>query len=710
MAVTKLPSGAHSPSTGWIFQGPWAEADQQLITQTLNERVLHRTQAQADPWLFIAHPSGYYAHTPTAHAPGHGYREDTAAELADGLWGHYFTLRLGPLVLAATLPAPSPSPVSHPTPETPSSDDLRESLVCEWQALEHFQNALAHIRHAEYAAAKRELQLSFGLCPANSFYNYRRVETLGDVESYLGDDVAAERHYAQALELATSYRESWADTELRLKLAWCALRRAKIGQARSLIDAALRVCEHGREADGGSRSLNYVHGLALATLADLHLHALDLNAALTAAHQAAAIASRLGQSYGEKARLYAYLAWQLYRHGETTAARSLATRAWTALDRWVPVASAQTEAMRSTLTTILDGTPQPPSSSKMAALPPRRQLIADALAAVWRMQSWVEQTAALHDLAPHLAPGQLHMPLHDLLVWDDTDRRFFAPYRTLLEADLALAISGAARVPGRHIRALVAIDATRFAMHVHEHLYAETLMRLRDRVALEDHALLAQRIDVCASEWGQQLATVDDDYVCGRIEGLLVLAPQLQAHVQQAVVAQIEARLLAQLAGQRFASAVFLAALPALARLGAGTSVFEAVVQAQPRSSRMWIACLAHATTLAREELRTWIVETVFHALKESAPYGSTTVIAELIHHMAPYLQGDEVDAALALITPVRAIVPRVRALVALADVLAPEPRQAVLATAWQAAQRSTKADAAGTALATIAARVASST
>ena len=359
MAVTKLPSGAHSPPAGWIFQGPWAEADQQLITQTLNERVLHRAQAQADPWLFIAHPSGYYAHTPAAHAPGHGYREDTAAELADGLWGHYFTLRLGPLVLAATLPVPSPSPVSSPAPETPSPADLRESLVCEWQALDHFQNALAHIRHAEYAAAKRELQLSLGLCPANSFYNYRRVETLGDVESYLGDDLAAERHYAQALELATSYRESWADTELRLKLAWCALRRAQIGQARGLIDAAIRVCEHGREADGGSRSLNYVHGLALATLADLHLHALDLNAALTAAQQAAAIAGRLGQSYGEKARLYAYLAWQLYRHGETTAARSLATRAWTALDRWVPVASAQTEAMRSTLTTILGGTPQP---------------------------------------------------------------------------------------------------------------------------------------------------------------------------------------------------------------------------------------------------------------------------------------------------------------------------------------------------------------
>jgi hypothetical protein len=58
--------------------------------------------------------------------------------------------------------------------------------------------------------------------------------------------------------------------------------------------------------------------------------------------------------------------------------------------------------------------------------------------------------------------------------------------------------------------------------------------------------------------------------------------------------------------------------------------------------------------------------------------------------HLAPYLQRDEVDAALALITPVRAIVPRVWILVALPDALAPEPRQTAMATAWQAAQRST--------------------
>jgi hypothetical protein len=91
MASAILPDHPPPPATGWLFHGPWTETDRHLITQTLSERVLHRGQAQADPWLFVAHKGDYYAHCPTFHAPEYGYCEHDAAELADALWGHYFT-------------------------------------------------------------------------------------------------------------------------------------------------------------------------------------------------------------------------------------------------------------------------------------------------------------------------------------------------------------------------------------------------------------------------------------------------------------------------------------------------------------------------------------------------------------------------------------------------------------------------------------------
>jgi len=541
------------------------------------------------------------------------------------------------------------------------------------------------------------------------FYSYKRVETLGDIESYLGDDTAAEQHYERALALSTSYRETWADTELRLKLAWCALRKQRCEQARAHIDAALAQCELGRGEHGGSRSLNYVHGLALATLADLYLHQLDVDSALIVARDATKMASRLGQSYGEKARLYTYLAWQLYLHGETAEARALARRAWAALDQWVPIESTQTQAMRTTLTTVLGGQHQRPRSTLTMTLPPFATMVATALDAARKMESWSEQAWALHTLAPYLKPGQLQPPFDDIIVWGEEDRRFFAPYRILLEADFALAMEGPRKRVASIVKALVRLEPNAFGILANEPLYAETLLRLRDQVEPHLREVIVHRVETCAATWGDQLGSSGDEHLCGPVEGLTVLLSDVQEQTKSKLVGQIEACLLKQLQGQTYSSSVFLAALPTLARLGAGAAVVEAIVKAQPRSPRMWIACLAHAVALNLDELRGWIVETVLGNLKRSAPYGSTTEIAEIICHLAPYLQGDEIHQALTLATPVRAIVPRVRALVAVAAALQSEEREAVLVPAWQAASRSKHADTIGEALTTIVVHVAAS-
>ena len=131
----------------------------------------NKTQALADPWLFLATQEGYYAHCPTIHQSGYGYCEDTAADLADTLWGHYFTLRLGPLVLAASPPESPPSDNHMPGTPAPALPDIRERLAREHEALEHFQDALEHIRQGAYAAAKQEMQISLTLYPASDYYS-----------------------------------------------------------------------------------------------------------------------------------------------------------------------------------------------------------------------------------------------------------------------------------------------------------------------------------------------------------------------------------------------------------------------------------------------------------------------------------------------------------------------------------------------------------
>ena len=72
------------------------------------------------------------------------------------------------------------------------------SLEREWEALAHFESACDLLADAEYGVAKHELELSLSLYPTTSFYDHKRVETLGDIESCLGEDEAAGQHYQRA--------------------------------------------------------------------------------------------------------------------------------------------------------------------------------------------------------------------------------------------------------------------------------------------------------------------------------------------------------------------------------------------------------------------------------------------------------------------------------------------------------------------------------
>lgn len=707
MPLAALPAGYTPPETGWLFAGLWPEADAALISQTLKERVLHPTQARSDTWLFIAHEGRYYAHSPKAHEPGWGYSEDEVGELAETLWGHYFMRRLGPLILSSSLPEAPPAPAPETVPSEPDTAtvDFVEAFERSQQALEHFHTALALIREGDYAAAKREMEISLRIDPPSTFYDYKRVETLGDVESYLGDDSAAERHYKHSLTLATHVRDTWAYTELRLKLAWCALRRDSMEDARAYIDDAVRLCERGRAEDGGNRRLNYEHGLALATLADFHLHQFDLDAALATAREAATIAARLGQSYEDKTRLYAYLAWQLYLHGEVEAAREHATRAAIALGRWLPVETTQTQALRTTLTMILGSLPAA-RAAKTEVAPSPQAMVAEALAAVRSMGDWVKQTDALHALAPLLEPGQLRPPYADIIAWSDEERAFFRHHDVLLRADLALAMPGQRAVPAATIRALLALRADAFRSEEHEYLQAKTLVRLRAMVEGSDRRRIERRIESCAREWCAEIGATREDRVFGPMRGLAVLLPHLGAQSRSDAVATMEACLTRQLAGGQYFPSLFLATLPPLAKLGAGGEVFETAVRLERSPPDMWIACLEHAVTRGLDELREALVEATLRALKLSATYGSTTVVADAIGHLAPYLRGDEVHQALALATPVRAIAPRVAALAAVALALPVDERPSVIAAAWKAAHRSKNADTTGEALTELVVRV----
>jgi tetratricopeptide (TPR) repeat protein len=706
MTLLRLPLAVAAPHTGWTFHGSWATTDRDRIERVLRERIPNPTQAQADPWLFLIHNAAYYAHSPAVHAAGVGYCAPSADDLADLLWDHYFSLRLGPLAWAPPTPAasqaPAPLTASSDAPAS-TADSLIVGLEREWEALEHFETACDLLADGEYAAAKRELELSLSLYPATGFYDHKRVETLGDIESCLGEDEAARQHYQRALDLALAWRESWTHTELRLKLAWCLLRQASIDEAHRIVETALAICQASAVEDASKgRGLTYVLALALATLADVYFHRNDTDLAIAAARQAARVAGRLGQAYAQKVRLLMYLAWQLYRHDEATEARALAQRAQATLDRWMPLDARHVRALRATLATILGVTSRERKPASRTMLPSLEVSITQALAAARAMQDWLRQLLALHRLAPYLRAGQVTPPFTDIHVWSE-ELAHEKDYQILLAADLHHALAGAEDTILTAAQRLSRIDCHAFRYLGHEWLYAESLVQMRDRLSASTRAAVENHMVICAMAWRAALhERIAEDAKIQLIEGLAVLLPHLPPDTRRSVCGAMEAALLTQLRPDNSLYAdAFLTGLPALARCGAGHAVYDTIMQDERQSLSLSIACLAHAAN-ADADISEAIIETALRGLQAWLHHGSSTDVAEMLCHLAPYLHGEQARRALALATSVRSISPRVRALAAIARALPGDERTLVYERAWQAAQRSTNADVRGEALAAL--------
>jgi hypothetical protein len=475
-------------------------------------------------------------------------------------------------------------------------------------------------------------------------------------------------------------------------------------------ETAHTVCQASASEEAGQqRGLTYVAALALAIVADVYFHRNDSDAAVAVARQAAAIAGRLGQAYAQKVRLLTYLAWQLYRHDEVTEARRLAQRAQAALERWTPLDARHVRAQRATLTTILGDAPPRRTTASRATLPSLEVGLAQALAATRAMQDWLRQLLALHALAPHLQPGQLSPPFTDIQVWFE-DLAFEKAYPVLLAADLHHTLAGVRDTALTAAQRLCGIDPQAFDYLGHLWLYAESLIRLRDRLDTSARALLQERIVQCAASWRDALhKRTADGRKIHPIQGLAVLLPQLPPAASRSAGAAIEDALLAQLESSSFYPSAFQAGLPALARRGMGQAVFEAIVARERHSIDLWSACLAHAEQ-ADVGIRESIVAAALNQLPIWLAHGSSTEVAEMLCYLAPYLRGEQARRALALATSVRSISPRVQALAAIARALPSDERALVYERAWQAAQRSTNADVRGEALAALIVSMASPT
>jgi tetratricopeptide (TPR) repeat protein len=708
MTTAALPIPLSAPASGWTFEGAWRAADQALIEQTLRERIPNPARARDDPWVFLVHAATYYAHSSAYHSPNVGFIARTAGDLAELLWDHYFSLHLGPLAWSPPAGVAPPAMLQTMPAEDVQRpvDPLVVSLEHEWQALHHFETARALLAEGDYAAAKLELELSLALHPATTFFDHKRVETLGDIESSLGNDAAALWQYQQALELALEWKESWVHTELRLKLAWVLLRRGQVDAARELVETALATCQDGATDAADRRGLNYATALALATLADVQFHQHAIDAAVVRARQAAAVASRLGQAYAEKVRLLTYLAWQLYQHDETTEARALAQRAQAALDRWMPLDARYVRSLRTTLATILGPSQQRNERTPRVALPAHGARVVVALAAVRAMQDWLRQLIALHSLAPYLTLGQVIGPLTDILVWSE-DFLDEQPYRIVLTADLAHALADPEQTISVAADQLGAIEPHTFRMLGFEWLYAESLVRMRGQLEAAERKRIEAAIVACALAWCNTIqGRIAGDVRVDVLSGLAVLLPYLPREVRQSGCVVMEDALLAQLDPQNsLYPTAFLACLPVLARCGTGQRIVDAILQRERQSVHLWIACLAH---IDAEDTHESIVETALRWLENRLTQGSSTEVAEVLCWLAPYLRGEQARRALALATSVRSISPRVQALAAIARAMPDDEAQIVYDTAWKAAQRSTSVDVRGEALAAIVVSMAS--
>jgi tetratricopeptide (TPR) repeat protein len=700
MQVSALPLPADPPSSGWHFVGPWSDPERETLTRALRERILNPEQARAHPWLFLAQGTARYAHCPTIHPSGIGYIASDADDLADVLWEHYFTLHLGPL---AWTPPVATSPPIDPAPQPDQAvDSTLEQLRHSWQALDHFQNARALVAEGNYAAAKQEMELSFALSPPSGFFDHRRVELCGDIESGLGNDTVAQRSYQQALDLGLQFRDSWVHTDLRLKLAWCALRLDQVERAHQAVQEALQLCVAAQATEtSGKRGLNHFTALAYATLADIAFRAGNTEAARDAAQQAAIMSGRLGSLHAERVRLLTYLAWQLYLHGESDDAQALALRARRALDLWMPLDSLHVRAIRGTISTILGKEePKPSRRARSLSMPSVEVLTEQAVAAVRGMSDWLRQLLALHTLAPHLKRGHVTSPLTDIHVlhhgWRVEDRT----YQDILRADLVHTHARRLDTPLRVARQLVHAEPEALWYLGHQWLYAESLLRVRSHLNQTHRPMIDDQVVRCATTWRLVLsAHVPGERKTNAIKGLAVLLPHLPEDVRAPVIATLEHVLIEQLQTHAISDEAFLAALPAMATFHTGMSVASAILAQERVSSELLIACLASMAHDDASEARDSIVELVLRREHEWLAYSSTTDLGSTMVRLAPYLNAQQAHRALALATPIRSIAVRVRALSVLAQALPSDERAIVYHTAYQAAQRTTEVNVRGEAL-----------
>jgi len=696
MPIKRLPAPVPSVVSGWCFTGPWTAEERAIIERILRERIPNAGRAQVDPWSFLRWQGAdsehhYYAHCPGVHPAGAGYASATAEDLADELWDYYFTLQLGPLCWStADLPSPPAAPVPVRAAER---DDSIEQILGSQQ---HATHGLALLAAGDAAAARRELALALSLYDRGPF-DIGLILALGDAEALLGDDAAAQASYRRALAIAEqSCLASWHQADVRLRLAWCALRQGRLDEGYSQITVALRLCESTGAVEQSAKSAQgRLAASVLATAADIAFRRGQFDDALALVERAVRRTGRMRQDYGARAKTLSALAWMVYRHDEASAARRLARRALEALNQWVSVDAMHLRPLRTTLALILGSHADLYRSPKPSAYIPG-DLVGQASAAVRRMDDWYAQALTLIDLAPHLLPGQLSLPVRDIQVLVD-------PALPDLYVALVRAVTAHTLPEPQRQHALtdtpgwLRVNERELRLRGQHTRYAAILRWIgRDLDPAGAAAVQSLMLEHAATWHATLIGNRHVEMRISAIEALSILLPVLPP-TEQAMSAQaIEVALLEALRWPSCYPSMFRAALPALAQLGAGSQLYEQLTQQAQLPMEIAISML---TFIGDEDMRRAAVEPILRSFEERTVIAATTELADNLIGLAPYLDGEQTRRALGVASSVRGIVPRVRALVALGRRLPQEQRHAINYQAYTAAQRSKSTVVRGAAL-----------
>jgi len=696
MPIRRLPTSVPAVYRGWWFTGPWSTDERAVVERMLCERLPNASRAQADPWLFLRWQAAegedcYYAHCPHLHPDGFGYATTTAEDLADELWNYYFTLQLGPLRWWTVDP---PRPPAAPVPaRAEERDEIIEQMLGSRQ---HATQGLALLAAGDAAAARRELVLALALYDRGPL-DIGLILALGDAEVLLGDDTAAQASYTRALAIAQQcFLAGWHEADVRLRLACCALRQDQLEEAHSQITVALRLCEAASDAERSAKSaLNRLTASVLSSAAEIAFRRGQFDDALALVERAVTCTERMCQDYAARAKTLTTLAWMLYRHDETSAARRLARRALQALNQWVSLDTMHLRPLRTTLRLILGPQADRYTLAKRSPVIPG-DLVSRALATVRRMDDWYAQALALIELAPYLRPGQLSVPLHDIYVLVDSELPGF--YIALVRAATAHAL------PEPHRQNALAalpqwlrVDERELRLSGQHARYAAMLRWIgRDLDPAGATAVQSLMLEHAAAWHAALSANRHPEVQISAIEGLSVLLPVLPP-TEQAMSAQaIEDALLEALHWRSCYPSMFRAALVPLAQLGAGWQLYEQLTQQAQLPMEIAISMLAF---IGDDDMRRATVESILRSFEERTVIAATTELADNLIELAPYLDGEQARRALGVASSVRGIVPRVRALVALRQRLPQEQRHAINYQAYTAAQRSKSTVVRGAAL-----------